>query len=128
MMQSLKNNLLSTDKLNSYDYIALQIQELDVKIEQQTVVTLWDIWQSWVRDHRQALSEYLENNTGAKNLLHSSSELLGFATCKADALSNHMNSVAMFQHDEDDDYQHKLYIRTCVLKELKIKPQASFLV
>ncbi len=127
MMQSLKNNLLSTDKLNSYDYIALQIQELDVKIEQQTVVTLWDIWQTWVRDHRQALSEYLENNTGAKNLLHSSSELLGFATCKGDTLSSQMSTVAMFQPDEgNDDYQNKLYIRTCVLKELKIN--ISFII
>lgn len=132
MMQSLKNNLLSTDKLNSYDFIALQIQELDVKLEQQTVATLWDIWQSWLRDHRLALSEYMEKNIGNEMI---GSELLGFASCRTDSygMGGGMGSVAMFNQadgggsaDRDDDHQRKLYIRTCVLKELKIN--ISFII
>jgi vacuolar protein sorting-associated protein 13A/C len=43
-----KNNLLSQNRLNSYETVELIVQELDIFLEQKQVVASWELVRNWV--------------------------------------------------------------------------------
>ena len=50
-----RSNLNSQSHLNSFEAIQVIVQELDLKLEQQTVVATWELVQDWMAELRQSM-------------------------------------------------------------------------
>lgn len=84
-----KKNLLSQSKLNSFERIELIVQELDLRLEQQTVVATWELVKSLLQEKkynslhgnqpRFAFSDSNYANQGEAD--GNTMDTLGFATC-----------------------------------------------
>lgn len=72
-----KKNLLSKESLTSYETFQLIIQELDLKLEQQTVIASWELIKSWLQERRQSN----DSTHSDEQIAGSSMDNLGFATC-----------------------------------------------
>jgi hypothetical protein len=57
-----RNNELSKHDLTSYDTIELIIQEIDLRLEQQTVLACWDLYQSLLTEMRATISSLDSGN------------------------------------------------------------------
>lgn len=124
-----RNNILSHEHLESYDSIELIIQELDMRLEQQTVIAVWDIIKSCQHEHSKTqifrTGEVLsgENNV-FKNLGYSSN--LKKSVSAADSLktpddlkSPRMLNQNIIEYTADEDID-KLYIDRFYFGPIKI--------
>eukprot|EP01038_Epipyxis_sp_PR26KG_P006870 gene6870-9407_t len=76
-----RNNILSQPGLTSYETIQLAVQELDLKLEQQTVIASWELLKTWLQERRTSNS-----NNNRVELKHVDGKTpgidsLGFVTC-----------------------------------------------
>ena len=85
-----KKNLLSQNKLTSYETIQLVVQELDLHLEQQTVVASWELVKSLMQERkygkRQQQSQgqaATDKQGGGVDGATTNMDSLGFATCTA---------------------------------------------
>lgn len=80
-----KKNLLSQNNLTSYETIQLVVQELDLHLEQQTVVASWELVKSLMQERKYGKlqhSNYTYDKHGTEGPT-TNMDSLGFATCTA---------------------------------------------
>jgi len=82
-----KKNLLSQHHLTSYETIQLVVQELDLHLEQQTVIASWELVKSLMQERKYGKQQSQAQNTSADKISGeggtTNMDLLGFATCTA---------------------------------------------
>jgi hypothetical protein len=138
-----KNNLLSGGQLTSYDNFTLVVQELDLKLEQQTIISSWELLQNCLQVHRDTLTEYSHDKTESKKQksFEKAIDLLGFATCteikrydllptlvRAQSTNNKADPYLSTVNDYDvseDESNNKLYIKNYCIFPFKMN--ASFI-
>ncbi len=85
-----KKNLLSQNHLTSYETIQLIVQELDLHLEQQTVIASWELVKSLMQERKYGKLQHKQQSQ-SQSYSHGDNadggttnmDMLGFATCTA---------------------------------------------
>ncbi len=125
--------------LSGYDKIAVVVQELDLNLEQDTVMGMWDTIQSWYDEHESALKDHAID---ANELKHA--RLFGFQTKDRDVVEKNKSLLFAFLSPSksnpetsvdakdtflsytDEDTAEYVYVRDFYISPISIK--VSFLI
>lgn len=128
-----KKNLLSQGKLTSYATIQIIIQELDLRLEQKTIIASWNLIKSFIQEHRNH-----NNNTSHHHHTKlgdvSSSSLLPDSTAKvfsteADGITQQQQQEIMmmmkqnyskFWNYDDEENVNTMYVEHFRIETVKL--------
>jgi hypothetical protein len=124
--------------ISGYDKIAVVVQELDLNLEQDTVIGMWDTIQSWYDEHESALKDHAIDINEMKHarlfgyqtkdldVVESKTPLFAiFSPAKASATSV-VDVNGMFMSNTDEDTAEYVYVRDFYISPISIK--VSFLI
>jgi hypothetical protein len=121
-----KNNILSHDHLESYDYFQIIMQELDLHLEQQIVVSVWEFVKAVMKDlkSRKKTNEKIDSErleSGSQRISRPSASSIHFQETVEHQSSVHMNTDS----DIDKIYVDHFYIAPIMINiSFIMNPQA----
>ena len=131
----IKNN---NPLLSGYDKIAVVVQELDLNLEQDTVIGMWDTIQSWYDEHESALKDHAVDvndmkhtrlfgfQTKDRDVMESKGSLFAFLSpSKSDAETPVDTRETFYSHNDEDTAEY-VYVRDFYISPISIK--VSFLI
>lgn len=129
-----KKNLLSQGKLTSYATIQIIIQELDLRLEQKTIIASWNLIKSFIQEHRNHNNNTSHHHHTKLGDVSSSSSLLPDSTAKvfsteADGITQQQQQEIMmmmkqnyskFWNYDDEENVNTMYVEHFRIETVKL--------
>jgi len=119
-----KKNLLSQGKLTSYATIQIIIQELDLRLEQKTIIASWNLIKSFMQEHRNH-NNYRHHDKHQNQGDVSSSSLLPDSTARifsaeADEKMMMQQNYSVFWNYDDEENVNTMYVEHFRIETVKL--------
>ncbi|KAL7543443.1 hypothetical protein ACHAXR_012723, partial [Thalassiosira sp. AJA248-18] len=108
-----KDNIRSKSDMDSYEYVAIQVQEMDLKIEESWLYVVWEFYLD-VMKKREARANLWHRDK--KNLI-SSSAMFEVEESNADAIDK---ASIFLKEDKKLNKKTKIYVRELILGFMKV--------
>ena len=109
-----KDNVRSKNDLDSYDYVALQVQEMDLNLEESLLVDVWEFYMNVAMKREAKLKSRQQNN---KHMIDASKLAFEFSDNYVDVLEK---AATFLADDQVSKKLKKVYVRELILGYMKV--------